>query len=281
MFNPEIINADGSCVSIGNAYGCAVPLYISELYRSKKQQYLVICRDPATANHLLDDLKFLLPGEQILSFSDYETLPYDSFSPQQDLISNRMEALFTLMHTPCCIVIAAVGTLLQRTAPRSYIEKHVFVLNRGQEISMTEITSTLTRNGYLRVSQVYGQGEFAVRGSLIDLFPSGMSSPYPIRNHSAPGRKPDRSDCCRQENSRSRKPISNCSDRTTAKTSAPALIPPASISRFHQDIFLPELNTIFRFSIRKPAVFLTISVPTPALSGSIRSTNRRNHSAPM
>ena len=124
MFNPEIINADGSCVSIGNAYGCAVPLYISELYRSKKQQYLVICRDPATANHLLDDLKFLLPGEQILSFSDYETLPYDSFSPQQDLISNRMEALFTLMHTPCCIVIAAVGTLLQRTAPRSYIEKH-------------------------------------------------------------------------------------------------------------------------------------------------------------
>ena len=180
MFNPEIINADGSCVSIGNAYGCAVPLYISELYRSKKQQYLVICREPATANHLLDDLKFLLPGEQILSFSDYETLPYDSFSPQQDLISNRMEALFTLMHTPCCIVIAAVGTLLQRTAPRSYIEKHVFVLNRGQEISMTEITSTLTRNGYLRVSQVYGQGEFAVRGSLIDLFPSGMSSPYRI-----------------------------------------------------------------------------------------------------
>ena len=103
MITPEILNLTGNRLTISNAEGCAVPIYISELYRHRRQQLLVICRDHACANHLIDDLKFLLPSELVLNFSDYETLPYDSFSPQQDLISNRMEALFTMLHTPACI----------------------------------------------------------------------------------------------------------------------------------------------------------------------------------
>ncbi len=180
MITPEILNLTGNSLTISNAEGCAVPIYISELYRHRRQQLLVICRDHAGANHLIDDLKFLLPSELVLNFSDYETLPYDSFSPQQDLISNRMEALFTMLHTPACIVVSSINTLMQRIAPREYIEKNVFILNRGQEISMTEIIGTLNHNGYSRVSQVYEQGEFAVRGSIIDLFPTGTNNPYRI-----------------------------------------------------------------------------------------------------
>lgn len=180
MINEEILKLEGNNLTINHAIGCAIPIYISELYQRKPQQLFVVVKDPATANHLIDDLKFLLPHEIILNFSDYETLPYDTFSPQLDLISNRMEALFTLLHSKHCIVVAAINTILQRIAPKDYIEKNVFILNKGQELSMTKITNTLTKNGYIRVSQVYEQGEFAVRGSIIDLFPSGMNEPYRI-----------------------------------------------------------------------------------------------------
>jgi transcription-repair coupling factor (superfamily II helicase) len=116
----------------------------------------------------------------VLSFPDWETLPYDNFSPHQDIISERLLTLHRLPALQRGVLILSVTTLLQRLPPREYMAAHSLLLKTGQQFSITDMRRALEAAGYQSVDSVYEHGEFAVRGSIMDLFPMGSAVPYRI-----------------------------------------------------------------------------------------------------
>ena len=114
----------------------------------------------------------------VLHFPDWECLPYDVVSPHQGIVSERLETLYRLPTLTRGILLAAAGTLMHRIAPREYVAAHSFLLRRGERLDVAGLRTTLTHAGYAAVSQVMEPGEFAVRGGVIDLFPTGNPTPY-------------------------------------------------------------------------------------------------------
>ena len=113
-------------------------------------------------------------------FPDLETLPYDSFSAHPDITSARLATLAELPRARRGVWLVAVDTLLQRLAPRSYVEAYSLKVHVGESLDFDALRTRLTTAGYAAVTQVVTHGEFAVRGSLIDVFPMGSDTPYRI-----------------------------------------------------------------------------------------------------
>jgi transcription-repair coupling factor (superfamily II helicase) len=165
----------------GQLYGSASALWLSEAARQASSLLLVIANDVRHAERLEDELRFFAEaGLYIESFPDWETLPYDLFSPHPDIISQRLRLLSVLPRLTRGIVIVDLETLLQRLAPQSYIDAHAFDLRAGQTIDVEAFRERLVKAGYVASFQVMAPGEFAVRGSLIDLYPMGSDTPYRI-----------------------------------------------------------------------------------------------------
>jgi len=165
----------------GQLYGSATSLQLAEAARRSTAPLLVIAADARQASRFEDELKFFCePGLYIESFPDWETLPYDLFSPHPDIVSQRLRMLAALPDLAKGIVIIDLETLLQRLAPQSYIEAHAFDVPVGQTLDLERFRTRLSNAGYVASSQVIAPGEFAVRGSLIDLFPMGSATPYRI-----------------------------------------------------------------------------------------------------
>ncbi len=142
---------------------------------------LVVADDPRHADQLEAELNFFLEGAlPVLHFLEWETLPWDSFSPHQDIISGRLRVLSELGELQRGVVIVAAPALLQRLPPERYVRARTLNLGAGQTISRQRFTESLVDAGYARVSQVVEHGEFAVRGSLIDVFPMGGHQPVRI-----------------------------------------------------------------------------------------------------
>ena len=116
----------------------------------------------------------------ILHFPDWEILPYDAFSPHQDIVSQRLETLYRLPQRHRCILIISITTLLHRLSPRSYLESNCLVINRGDAFVLEARRQQLEQAGYRCVDTVYEHGEFAIRGALMDIFPMGAETPYRI-----------------------------------------------------------------------------------------------------
>lgn len=119
-------------------------------------------------------------AESIFSLPDWETLPYDVFSPHQDIVSQRLATLYRLPSLQRGVLIVPVGTLLQRLAPRSYLDGSALLLATGERLELESSRERLERAGYRCVPEVMEHGEFAVRGALLDLFPMGSRQPYRI-----------------------------------------------------------------------------------------------------
>jgi transcription-repair coupling factor (superfamily II helicase) len=142
---------------------------------------LVVTRDTHTAHSLEAGLSVFL-GERLplLHFPDWETLPYDVFSPHSELISARIRCLAQLPKTTRGILVVPVTTLMQRVAPRSFIAAGSFQLRRGQRFDLAEERRLLDSAGYRLVPNVQEPGEFAVRGALLDVYPMGADAPFRI-----------------------------------------------------------------------------------------------------
>ncbi len=165
----------------GQLYGSATSLWLAEAARRASGPMLVVAADARQAGRLEDELRFFsAPGTYIENFPDWETLPYDLFSPHPDIVSQRLRMLSVLPRLSRGIVIVDLETLLQRLAPQTYIDAHAFDLSVGEKLDVTVFRDRLAGAGYVSSSQVMAPGEFAVRGSLIDLFPMGSTSPYRI-----------------------------------------------------------------------------------------------------
>lgn len=165
----------------GNLQGASMGLALSSLITQSHAPLVVITPDSITATRLENEIAFFLGQPDLVThFPDWETLPYDHFSPHQDIISSRLEALNKIPRLQKGAVIAPITTLLQRVAPRDYLEGNVFLLQQGDSLNIDATRHRLEKAGYRCVNQVREHGEFAVRGSIIDLFPMGSDLPYRI-----------------------------------------------------------------------------------------------------
>ena len=175
--------ATQSSIDMDQIPGCGLALLLVQQAQQKQQPLVIITADIHQADQLRDEIRFFYSGqdESILSFPDWETLPYDVFSPHQDIISERLTTLYRLPAIkPGQILILPVATLLQRICPRSFIQQHVLLLDKGQKLHMDDFRHNLERGGYVCVSQVMAHGEFAIRGSILDVFPSGHELPFRV-----------------------------------------------------------------------------------------------------
>ncbi|MCP4043914.1 MAG: transcription-repair coupling factor, partial [Gammaproteobacteria bacterium] len=181
-FQPILPDTKGDRRHWRRLYGSSTGLVISRAAGLHNGPVIVITPNTATANRLEEEVHFFLEDEDIplLHFPDRETLPYDPFSPHQDIISERLAALHRLPTLERGIIIVPVTTTMERLPPREYLDGHSLVLATGDHLDTAEMGRRLEAAGYRHVSQVIEHGEFAIRGSLIDLFPMGSSHPYRI-----------------------------------------------------------------------------------------------------
>ena len=176
--HPPLPSAAGERIQWGQLYGAAPALAIARAVQEFPGLVMVVADDVQAANELEQALHFFLEEQTpILPFPDWETLPYDTFSPLPELVSQRLKSLYRLPQTRRGVLVVPVVTLLQRLPPQSYLDAHAFVVKVGERIDLEAMRQRLEQAGYRYVAQVMAHGEFSVRGSLLDLFPMGSSQP--------------------------------------------------------------------------------------------------------
>ena len=159
-------------------FGSAPAFFIAEAVKDAAAPALVITRSVREALDLEQELRFIMKEVPVWYFPDWETLPYDTFSPYQDIISRRLEILSRLETARQMVIIASVNTLMTRVSPKSFINSQAIMIKKGDILSIMRLRDKLAASGYLLTRQVLGHGEFAVRGSIVDLFPMGGNVPY-------------------------------------------------------------------------------------------------------
>ncbi len=149
--------------------------------QAQSQRPLIIVTDGAAqAQRLVEELHFFSPERRVHLFPDWETLPYDAFSPHQDLISERLETLYQISRDQCDLVVVPVTTMLYRLPPTEFLAGYTFFLKRGQSLDIDRFRQQLMLASYSHVSQVVSPGEYSLRGGVIDVFPMGSVVPYRI-----------------------------------------------------------------------------------------------------
>lgn len=164
----------------GNLPGATLSLAIAEAASATQRFTLLLTADSQSAERLEQELGFFAPDLAVLHFPDWETLPYDQFSPHQDIISQRVDTLYRLPGVKRGVLVVPITTALHRLAPARFLLGSSLVLDVGQKLAVDEMRLRLEAAGYRCVDTVYEHGEFAVRGALIDLFPMGSEQPYRI-----------------------------------------------------------------------------------------------------
>ena len=175
------IPRDGRQMSWTGLPGSAPALALSRLLERRPGLVLAVTATSQEAQRLETELRFYLDAATpILPFPDWETLPYDVFSPHQDIVSQRLATLYQLPATGHGVLIVPVPTLMQRLAPRSYLDAAGLMVQQGDRMDLDQMRAQLEQAGYRNVPEVMEHGEFAVRGALLDLFPMGSTEPYRI-----------------------------------------------------------------------------------------------------
>ncbi|MCW8911290.1 MAG: transcription-repair coupling factor, partial [Gammaproteobacteria bacterium] len=182
LINIDLNKTNHNVYHLGQMYGCAQALAIVSLAQKRTTPVVVVTEDIQHAQQLEQEIRFFYSdNDKVLHLPDWETLPYDIFSPHQDIISDRLTTLYHLPKiNPGHILILPVATLLQRLSPKSYIQQSVLLLKNGQTLNIDSFRTQLDQSGYNCVTQVMEHGEFAIRGSIIDIFPSGQDLPFRI-----------------------------------------------------------------------------------------------------
>ena len=170
----------GSGLRWSQLHGSSRGLAIAQAAEGRSGPVLVVTHDARSAQELEAELRFYLDGTDLplLPFPDWESLPYDAFSPHPDIISERLLALYRLPELRRGIVLVGATTLQHRLAPRSYVAGHTFLLSTGEQLEIDPFRTRLAEAGYRAVAQVLEPGEYAVRGGLVDVFPMGAAAPY-------------------------------------------------------------------------------------------------------
>ncbi|MBL4782306.1 MAG: transcription-repair coupling factor [Porticoccaceae bacterium] len=181
-FSTPAANKAGDRRHWGQLYGAAKSLAIMSAAKKHDGLTLVLTESAKAAAALEQELQFFSDDEQlpVLHLPDWETLPYDLFSPHQDIISERLQTLHLLPEITCGVLVVPASTAMHRLPPASYIAGNSFVYKVGEKLDIDALRQQFQRAGYHCVDTVYEHGEFAVRGALIDVFPMGSKHPFRI-----------------------------------------------------------------------------------------------------
>ena len=164
---------------LGRALRQQPAYFLAEAAAAARVPFVVVAGSGREADQCLAELRFFLAGRAPpWSFPDRETLPYDPFSPHPDIVSERLRTLAALPALRQGIVVTTQAALLDRLPPRSFIAAHAFALAAGERVDLAALRKRLVDAGYAQVTQVLSPGEFAVRGSVVDLYPAGAPQPY-------------------------------------------------------------------------------------------------------
>ena len=181
IFSPKIPHAKDQVVNWTGFAGCADSLALASAIKNENRFFVVVTSDNQTALRLEHELAFFLQNAHpIMHFPDWETLPYDVFSPLPDIISERLKTLALLQQVKRGALIVSVTTLMHLLAPREHVLANSFAINVGDDFNLELNRIKLESVGYQCVSQVYQHAEFAVRGAIVDLFPMGSKVPFRI-----------------------------------------------------------------------------------------------------
>ncbi|MFY8275103.1 transcription-repair coupling factor [Pseudoalteromonas sp. SSDWG2] len=161
----------------GQLSGSALTLAVGEAVNQHQQLVVLVTPDTPSALKLEHELHALLPRDNVMVFPDWETLPYDHFSPHQDIISTRLSTLSRLKDASHGVLIVPVSTLMLRAAPKQFIYGNAIVYKVGDTLNIDKLRKQLSDAGYIHTQQVMAHGEYAVRGSVVDLFAMGQNAP--------------------------------------------------------------------------------------------------------
>lgn len=166
----------------GHLRGCSASLALAHTALKQNKPCVLITANNQQLQQIQTELQFFLAEHDIpiLAFPDWETLPYDHFSPHDEIISDRLTVLARLPQLQQGILLVTANTLLQRLAPTNFVASQSFSMQCGEELNLTTLREQLIQAGYHSVSQVYEHGEFVLRGSVLDLYPMGSELPYRI-----------------------------------------------------------------------------------------------------
>ncbi|MDE2607289.1 MAG: transcription-repair coupling factor [Burkholderiales bacterium] len=173
----------GRRLALPRPAGSADALLLARLAQRELQEgrlTAVVTADANDAQRLADEIAFFAPQLRCALFPDWETLPYDTFSPHQDLISERLATLWRILQREADVVLVPASTALYRLAPPAFLAGYTFEFKVRQQLDEAKLKAQLTLAGYSHVTQVVSPGEYAVRGGLIDLFPMGSPVPYRV-----------------------------------------------------------------------------------------------------
>ncbi|MCK8924895.1 transcription-repair coupling factor [Haemophilus influenzae] len=177
FFQPDIPTQPNDHKILGNVLPGADALAISEITEQNQNLTVVVTPDTRSAVRLSRVLSEL-SSQNVCLFPDWETLPYDTFSPHQEIISSRLSALFHLQNAKKGIFLLPISTLMQRLCPPQYLQHNVLLIKKGDRLVIDKMRLQLEAAGYRAVEQVLEHGEYAVRGALLDLFPMGSAVPF-------------------------------------------------------------------------------------------------------
>jgi len=187
IYNPPLPQDAHFASHWQQTFGSATSLALANAAANSEGPLLLICQDNESVEQLKRELRYFcgkLPNRahplQVFSLPDWETLPYDNFSPHQDIVSDRLSALYHLPDLQQGILVTSIGSLMHKLPPKKYIRGNSLNLAVGQQLSIQTMRSQLVDSGYQAVDSVFEHGEFAVRGSILDIYPMGSRFPYRI-----------------------------------------------------------------------------------------------------
>lgn len=181
---PTLPRHSNDKIKWGQLPGSSALLVAASAAQSHPDSTVVVTQSIVQADRITRELRLFLRDlvntPPVIQFADWETLPYDSFSPHQDIISERMRCLYQLASNERTLVVVAAPTLMHRLPPRDYIVSRSLVLKLGQRLTRDSFAQQLINAGYNSVDTVFQHGEFALRGALIDVFPMGSINAFRI-----------------------------------------------------------------------------------------------------
>lgn len=167
----------GDLRQLGQLLGSAISTIVAEIIERHQGPVILITADMQQTLRLSEEIR-QFTDQPVATLSDWETLPYDGFSPHQEIISLRLSSLYHLPQMKSGVLLLPINTLMQRVCPHSFLMSYALVMKKGQTLSRDALRARLEQAGYRSVDQVMTHGEFASRGALLDLFPMGSDAPF-------------------------------------------------------------------------------------------------------
>lgn len=175
----QLPKKQGDTRHLGCLIGAAAAVECADIVERHQGLVVLITQDTHNALKLCDEIQ-QFSQNSVTMLSDWETLPYDSFSPHQEIISARLVNLYRLPTLTKGLLIVPVNTLMQKVCPADFLISNALVMHKGDKLSRENLRNNLDKVGYRHVEQVLEHGEYATRGALLDLFPMGSDNPYRI-----------------------------------------------------------------------------------------------------